>query len=958
LKYLPVFLFFLASVDSLASADTLRLQVGSPYVTEKNRIAVDLFYQSDSAFTGRYILFCFRVNEKDSLLVYQKRSKTVFFKKSAQMMKVDLTSDDSTSVHNDLAEILRRTDAMPAGTYQVYLAVLSGNRTVIKSFIHYADSSLSAQSSARKDINDVYAPEKKLSVLGVKVGTGEAGNSARNAKDLVARSSKKLNKAFKAKGLSAVQRGEFIDVYYRDWFVGYYKVDASKSIVGSIDNERKRLSENASSLAKNDLSNIQSIFSQVRELNKKNDRDREVSGEIGVTGNLSNGQEENSEQDNNYYELNGRIEVPVMKIPVSIEGYYTSQDKYRTAKASYLKVHYDTEKSKEELRKLIDGYKKSYENTMAKGKGLEGLYQSYMGKLSSQKGKLLDEIRAETGIPQFDPSLDTSGLMGQLTDSVQRKLSDSDKVKNPGPDNNARNAKKASDSAARLYNGVMEKYNRIQDIQNNLAKYQKLLDQYNNTTYFDSALSYDNVKEFENVDDMSYKELSKKAETLLPEGKVKSFITGLTHFDAGIFSKEVSSYTLSGQTIKGLDAGYDLGFCQTAFTVGRIEYAGRDGSLDKYTGYSGRVMFKPVKGQKMSVVYYGYTPSKKMLSEDQFFGDVDVSMPSFRTPVHIVSVSSAGSIVKNVSYEGEVAGSFRSKEQTKDTKPISDRMAYNIKLEGNIPKTPVTVEAGYEHAGKDFENNTAPVNMSGVDRYRLGTKGSFFKNFLTVGVEFNYLEQQSFSGKGGNTKWGFDIRTNSKRYPSVGISYKPFSTFRSYSDTLNVPQRPVIGEVLTAKASYQLKKKTYSIRLMSVYNKNRSTMDTVRTGSSIFQFSCVYLKGKLMLMPTLGSTSTITGDEEGVHQDTKFMTLAAAYKLTPKLTVSGGIDGGVSHFGLSKYGGNLGGSYEFRKVPITLRGNFRYNSYKILQDQPWKQLLGGMIDVTWRFRFKMEESLK
>ena len=933
-----------------------KLQINAPYIHRNDKVAIELYYQADTGFTGSLFLACYILEEKDSSLVYKARNASEVFKHGVGTIKLELSGTDSAWIDPDLAAILRTTDAMPAGEYHTLLTIIKGGDTSTHSFLVFADSSLAVQSKAREALQDVYAPEKKISVLGVNLGGGMQGAPVRNAKNIVNRSTKKLNRMFKAKGLTTVQRGEYIDIYYKDWFVGYYQLDLDGSVVGTINRERQQLSSNAAGLARNELTNIRSIFTQAKELNKKNKEQREVSGEIRLTGNMSNGQEENSANENNYYEINGMVEVPVMGIPVSLEGYYTSQDRNRQAKAGYFRIHYDTEKAKEELLKLVNGYKSSYENTVAKGKGLEGVYQSYLSRLSAEKGKLLTELKKETGISNAGYNLDTAALRTQLTDSLNRKLNDSSNTAASSLNKTADNAKKVADSVNAVYEQAMSKYEKIERLQQDINKYQKLLHQYKTTTFFDSSLSYDNIKDLDDVEDLSYKELARKAETLLPEGKVKSFITGLTHFDAGIFNKEVSSYTLSGQTIKGLDAGYDLGFCQTSFTVGRIEYAGRDGSLDRYTGYSGRVSFKPGKKQKASIVYYGYTPSKKMLHEDTFFDDVDVSMPSFQSPVHIVSVSMAGSVKNNINYESEMATSFRGAgDRVNSGNSITDRMAYHVKVDGDIPNTSIMVDVGYEHVGKDFENNSAPVNLSGIDRYHIGGKGLFFKNFLTLGVEYNYLEQQSFSGKGGNTKWGFEIRTHSKRYPSVSLSYKPFSTFRSYADTLDIPQRPLIGEVWTGKASYQVKKKDYSIRFMAVYNKNASTMDTMNMSANMAQFNCIYLKGKLMGAITLGNTTTGSNSADGLHRDVNFAALNAGYSLNTQWTVSGGVDGGLADFGLTKYGGNAGAGYTFKKVPLAIRGNIRYSTYRLQEDQEWKQLTGGTIDLSWRFRFKMSE---
>src|SRR5579872_1488785 len=140
---------------------------------------------------------------------------------------------------------------------------------------------------------------------------------------------------------------------------------------------------------------------------------------------------------------------------------------------------------------------------------------------------------------------------------------------------------------------------------------------------------------------MTYKQMAKKGDALLPDGQAKGFIAGITNFDAGMFPKEESKYTMSGQQMKGVDCGYDLGICQAGVTLGKTEYVGRDGTLDKYTCYSERTTFKPIKKQKLSLIYYGYTADRKMTG-DAFFNNANISAPGFFEPVNIISTKYDG----------------------------------------------------------------------------------------------------------------------------------------------------------------------------------------------------------------------------------------------------------------------------------------------------------------------------
>lgn len=485
-----------------------------------------------------------------------------------------------------------------------------------------------------------------------------------------------------------------------------------------------------------------------------------------------------------------------------------------------------------------------------------------------------------------------------------------------------------------------------------------LLEQYRDNNYIDSVVAYDKIKNIADGkgDEKSYKQLVKSASGLLPEGSAKKFITGLTNLDAGIINKRISSYTLNGQTIKGVDVGYDLGFCETGFTYGRIEYVGRDGTVDKYSGYSARANFKPTKKQTATVTYFGYMPSKKMLNETDFFKDVDVTMPSFKQPVNIVSLAYGGTLSKTFHFETEGATSFRSvHDYNKENTHIADKSSWKFLIDGIIPNTNLNVQANYEHVGKQFENNTLPLNLSGTDKYTATVKNTFFKSFLAVGVEYNYLIQQNFSNRSASSKWGFDISTHSKQYPSISLSYKPFATFRSYSDTLNIPQRPILGAVWLGKVSYQIKKKGYVLRLTGIYNKNTALVDTTATNSNLVQLNFLYTRGKINLMMNVGQMGMNATQVSSVHQKTNYMTFSGGYQLNAQWMVNAGQDIGFTSYGLSRYAATMGWSYRFKNTPLMIRVNMRYNTYKLAETQSWKTLYSGMLDINWSFKFKMNE---
>ena len=845
-------------------------------------------------------------------------------------------------------------------------------------------------------LGQFFAPELKT-----------VNNAASTATKAIERNSHKLDRVLKTRGLSQqIQKTdgkEYINLYYEDWFVGRYETEAAKSISSQVASQKAQLAGGISSNTSNELTSYRSLLSQVKDLTKQKKEDKELTGQIGVTGNWSSGQPEYSAQDNNYYEIHGSLETEVMDIPVSIEGMYTTQDAHRTIKSSYVHFNYDADKAKEKLMSLISGYKSAYSNTAAKGKGLEQVYGSYLSNLKDNKGALLNGLQKETGLNNLSTnSLNTDGLQARIKAALEAKMKDAaalaanaeGTLDSTGKGKAAiakaqaaeARAKAIDDSANHIYQRALKRYEQMEALEKKIAKYEGLIDQYKNTSYFDSALAYSKVQNLKGGDQATYKQLAKSASGLLPEGKAKSFITGLTSLDAGIFPKYVSKYTIAGQQLKGLDAGYDIGFAQIGLTLGKTEYAGRDGTLDKYTTYGARALFTPLKDQKVGIIYYGYTPSRAAINSDNdFYKNIDIALPTFRSPVHIVSATYEGIIAKNVHVDGEAATSFRNgSNQTFSTGFDADRLAWHMNADGNIPKTNLALTGSYEHGGKDFQNSTLPIIIAGTDLYKVGLKGELLKGFITYGVEYNHMQQESFYSTGGNSRWGFNIATHSKQYPSLSFSYKPFETFRSAVDTLSIPQRPLLGAVWNGKASYQIKKHGgVSWRFTAVYNKSTSKSDSVRYSSDLTQVSIIYSTKTWMAMLSGGQTALSSSGLpidtlNPAHIRTTFATANSSYPLSKEMNISGGTDIGFASYGLSKWGLNAGLSYRMKKAPLSIRLNGRASGYRlpgysgtvradgsnwdssigaIPQQEPlqWRRLYSGGIDLIWQLRMKLNK---
>lgn len=980
--------------SAIATSDsTIIISADFPHFGTEKKLVQDLYFSTKQQQAGHVEFNCYRYSgTSDSIRVFGQKGVALKLKSGAGIYPISFGVNDANSfVLPTFYDILHHCGVIPAGSYKTFIVFTSDSGTVTRTVLRLqADSTLPATSSLSKQLNEAMVPPSKPNIWGRAKSTV---SGAVPASKTLARNASKINRLFKSRGLTQQieQRDNksIVSLWYQDWFVGRYEMEAEKSAASQIQHQRDQITGNISSLAGTELESYRSLFSQVRELNKNSNQDKELKGELALSGNWSNGQPEYSAQDNNYYEVRADAAVEIMDIPVTVEGYYTTQDAHRQVKSSYARVHYDADKAKEKLMKLITGYKSQFSQTVAKGKGLDQVYGSYLGNLDGMKTRLIAEIYNEAGLPYKNgESFNTEGLQTQIESRLAAKMKDTAGLANTvtGKVDSAGRAQaiearavQIKDSATHLYNRAIKRYEQVKALEAKYEKYEGLLDQYKKTSYFDSALAYSKMSNLKNGDETTYKQLAKSASGLLPEGKAKSFIAGLTNLDIGIFPKYISKYTQAGQQMKGLDVGYDIGFAKVGMNVGSTEYVGRDGSLDKYTTYSGSMAFTPAPGQHASLVYYGYTPSKSMVHNDDFFKNTDIALPSFRQPVHIVSASYDGIIAKRVRVEAEAASSFRSGSGAAFNKSFdADRTAWHINAESKIPHTPLAASASYEHGGKNFQNSTLPTMIAGSELYKIGLKGDFFRSFLTAGLEYNYMQQTNLYSKGGNSRWGFDIATHSKQYPSLAFSYKPFSTFRSYSDTFAIPQRPLQGAVWTGKATYQIKRlggKSY--RFSAVLNRNSSHSDSVRYDADLLQLNAVYTTKQWMVMVSGGQSNLATNSGNPISTDTlnpahiktTFGMLGASYKLSKGLDVNAGFDLGFTPFGFSKWGINGGINYRM-KIPLTLRASGRYSSYRLegysgnigtdnygkdmALPLQWRKLISGSLELIWQFKMKMK----
>lgn len=905
-------------------------------------------------------LSCFQYRKNDSICLYSIAFDNVRFEKGFHSLDLNLRKADTNFfLNNSFFELIARFRKMPPGVYKTYITINSKDTSQIiqVNLLTTVDSTLAIKTKLRNRINKALAKTDR-SKPGSLVSSSKRIENKSVTEAQVDVAKVKIDRSLrKMHGVTTrpeMRNGNaYIAVYYEDWFLGKYEVMTTGAMNEKIAAEYNAVTNKASSLVSTDLEDFTSISSQIKEL-YNNKEDKYLTGVIDVSSVFGNGQEPGSEQDNNYLELRGDFQAEVLNIPVAVETYYTTEDRNRQAKASYVRFHYDVQQSKDKLEKMISSYKNKYSETVSKGDGLQSIYSEYINKLNAQQLQLNRDF-SDYGI---DPMQLNSDNADQLFDEAAARIDTSELSGHDSLRNTVlKDYQKTLNKRDSISRELKSKYERLTETQQKINKYTALIRQYKDQLTLDSGLVYGKLEKLQHADDASYKDMAKAASGLLPEGRAKKFIYGITHLDIGIINQYESDYTASGQTLKGGSIGYDFGFAKTGVTIGKTEYISRDGTVDQYSSTMVRADFKPLLKQQFGLIYYTYSPSKKLL-EDDFFKD-DISMPSFQKPVHIVSVTHEGTISKNISLKNELAASYKQGGNGNDIVSFNSS-AIKTAIDYAIPKTAVNIRGEWEHVGKDFENSSLPYINAATERYTVATSGDFFKSFLSVGIQYNYLKQETFSSTGYSTKWGFDLRTHSKRYPSLYVSYKPFSTFRAFNDTFTVQQRPLVGEVWVAKGTYQIKRESVSHRFMLIYNQNStSTADTQNYNSKTLQLGYIYLSKDNSFNINLGwmqlpVMSMNGGTFEGnLSANSYFINAAINRRLGERFSLMLGQDLATAHYGLQRWATTTGIIYNLKKVPLALRLQGRYSNIKFNEQAERINLWQGQAGINWRFRAKI-----
>ncbi len=962
MKYTLPFIIMLCFVLTTKSysyagnADSSLVLSLDPPAHEGNGIVQKLNYKVPISGKANIRVRSYLQAGRDSLALYDLEFKQVSFSEGLGSVNLDFNSNSTVNQADyKFQEILKRFEVLPPGDYVTYLQLSFSDTSliIIEKFNWYVDSALSPFSPLRKDVNKSLASGSATNLKGIKKALkpealNDAQADALNSKidRKVARKNGVVCRPYKNYGERQTR------FYYKGWYLGYYELIPAPDLKERIKRENTLLKNNPLELVANDLEGFTSLSSQNKKATKK-EKKNEVTGSIDLLSNFSSGRETGSVQDRNFQEVYGEFNTEILKIPVIIEGYYTTQDNKRMAKASYLRVRYDIEKNKSELKNTAAGFTDKHELAESKGIGYKAVYEQMIRGLVSQQAAEKTSFKREYGI--------SDDLLRQYNGDFTKMVSELDTtaIIDKGISSSGDKGAEVNQTKEKLLQNrkkIDEYYNKREATTKKIDKYQKLLEQYEKQQNFDSAMSYVKIKEVASTQDASAKQLSKAAEHILPPGKATSFLNSLTKLELGILNSYESDYTMSGQVLKGGGLGYDLGFATVSGALGKTEYISRTVEIDKYNTTMLRADLRPTSKRKLGLIYYTCSPTKQMVSDNDFFKG-DSGIPSFKQPANILSMPYELTVTKNLTISGEGAVSYKKFNHL--TKIGNHNTAYKTSLTYNIPIANMNASAEWEHVGAKFENAALPFPKAATDRYTVATQATVFKSFLTAGVQFNYLKLETFSTSGRNIKWGFDIRTHSKRYPEVYLSYKPFSTFRSYDDTLAIAQRPMIGSVSIARASYQLKRKELVHRMMVTYNRNSSIQEEVSYNSTTIQATYMLSTVKDMFNLTLGwmeQPGFLPGQTR--NAGSYFGNVSYSRNLTETLTAMAGQDIAIAGYGLQRAATNAGITYSFKNKPLRLRFMGRYSGFRANEIAVNETIWSCILACNWQIRQSPFKSVK
>lgn len=664
----------------------------------------------------------------------------------------------------------------------------------------------------------------------------------------------------------------------------------------------------------------------------KEKKDRKIEGTVYVQSQLSNGKEPDAAIDNNYYELGGSVQIPVMGIPVMINGMYTSQDKGRKFKASYINFSFD----KSKLTEQLDQYKSIYEENSEKFKDIKhntvSNFNTNLSNTENYKSKIISEVKNEISILIYKLA-DSSNLLNGTNKATY------DRLVNVYQDPASINAADIEDlKCEKCDTAVNQKITKIVKILRDVNKYTAL--------YNDIKNKYEDINVKQLVDSHQIEDYTKKyydgdksiTENMpdliekLPNGKIKKWVTKFTNIDMGMLSNYHSDYTLAGQMNKGLDIGYDFDLFKAGLNIGNTDYLSADGTVIKYRTGLAKVSFEPLKNNELQLSYFTYVPAnnQELLPQGTIKDSIGGILSSLDNRTAIYSLLYYGKFDK-----ADIKIDFSNSQSAQQKFNIADlnNSSFNVLLATHLlPNNDLGI--AFEHIGHQFENKVLPFLFSGTQKIKISNTGTYFKNRIMLTLEYQLLTQVAESYVGKNRKLGVQLQTKFKNKPNVSLAYKPFTTFRTVTDTHRIQQRPMMGDVFLFRSNYAFKSNhgaSYNFNL--ILNYNTSLIDTATYINYNTQLLAGYRNKGLNIQTTFGyinssgvAYETSVGNSNMLFNNI-FESIQANVQLNQLLTMGGGFE--LAHYKdvIVRMGLNANASVNLLRWPLRFTLMTRWMNY-------------------------------
>lgn len=897
--------------------------------------------------TGTYSLWLstafFNPGRTDSFIISRIKHSKAKFKDGGGFILLNISNptDDSTTVNAPYLKLLQRWNREPVGLYKTEVLLRdSSGKEYRQEFIRVVDTLLPLASQLRADANKTFF--SSLMPKGSPTAIRDQDPKQLELSLLKLKRKYRKDKDLHIHSWKSGQGESYAVFTYKEYLLGTYELSGYRQQKHRSTIQSKAIQQNLFSAINTDISAPSPSF-QLRNMSKTKSRET-LEGRFEWTSHYSNVPDPGSGANTQYTDISGAVSTEIAGLPVVIEGYYTTQDKNRASKASFIRFHYDVSKAKNQLQQIVQGYRTKMNEASERLQSMPQLYSNYLKQLDAERNNILAELKA-----QKNAAVVNAGNVRENASKTNVPQATTESIAHRGKDSLNQKIQSDTDSLKLTPQQIAEREQRLRQIEEKRNNYERLLHQYRDQLKLDSMLNCKPLKKFRSSSCSTYKDWADAGSGLLPDGKTKQFVNGLTHLEAGILNVNESDYTLSGQTLKGMSVGYDFSVFKTGFSVGTVEYTTRDGSTEQFSTYLLRLDAAEMRGQSISFLYNGYAPDPAQFKGGDLSGEVDKVYNKAGRPAHVLSMIYSGALHKNITFDNESAVSFRPGGRiVKDMESAAVKTAVTT----TIPKIQTDMKLEWEHIGATFENRTLPFPKYNTERFTLASGSDLFHALLNVRVDLNILEQHSFSGVGRNIKCGFEAKTNFRQYPNLQFSYKPFSLFHSGMVDSSAPvQRLSYGAVCMARTSYHWRYLTSAQQVALTYNTNKSVSDSVQNANKALQITYSYTEKRSQLTIGCGWMSTHSANAASI--DAYSLAINFSTQFFRRLICSVGDDIATENGNIRKLGAVVGLAYKSGRLPLCIKWSTRYTHIRRERPEVGRSdVLAAQLGATWEFKNK------